>query len=399
MPPRPSAASLSTAPLSTEPLRPATPNATRHAAETLFAPPETLLAPPETLLAPLAAAQDALARLDAQAELISPTLQAGLTARLAYAEAAGLLAARGGFAHPLDLALRDAERLGRHDVWTRGQGGGQRGAHASGSRSAAATDGALTVWLDADEKITAALHLARLLRHLPLSENPLATPDAAQARLGPLQPAATPFNANRFAAWHTTHGPDPRRRAAKSPMLLRAADAAAAWMESGIADRPDAAQALAVAALLLRRAGTLRTIPLPVWAGWTALCAPQDPGALPRLRGDVAARLAPDGASWPEVFLHMTTEAARAGSRTLTRLRQAEANGTALAARQDRRSRLPDALALLLRHPTLTAPSLARHLAITPQAALRILGQFVATGVAAEITGRKSFQAFAAVSA
>jgi hypothetical protein len=29
------------------------------------------------------------------------------------AEAAGLLAARGGFADPLDLALRDAERIGR----------------------------------------------------------------------------------------------------------------------------------------------------------------------------------------------------------------------------------------------------------------------------------------------
>ena len=98
-------------------------------------------------------------------------------------------------------------------------------------------------------------------------------------------------------------------------------------MESGIADIPDSAQALAVAALLLKRMGTVEFIPLPFWAGWPGLCAPDDPGVLPRLRGDTAARLAPGGAVWPVVFLQLVAEAARAGSRILAALRQAEAAG------------------------------------------------------------------------
>jgi DUF1365 family protein len=95
------------------------------------------------------------------------------------------------------------------------------------------------------------------------------------------------------------------------------------------------------------------------------------------------------------VFLHLTTEAALAGSRILSALRRAEAAGMALAAGEDRRSRLPATLALLLRHPALTASALAALLAITPQAALRILIRVAAAGVAAEVTGRKSFRAFA----
>jgi predicted ArsR family transcriptional regulator len=89
-------------------------------------------------------------------------------------------------------------------------------------------------------------------------------------------------------------------------------------------------------------------------------------------------------------------EAARAGSRTLTALRQAADKAETLAADQHGRSRLPDVLEQLLRTPAVTAGSLARTLAITPQAALRILERLVAAGMATEVTGRKSFQAFAA---
>ena len=109
----------------------------------------------------------------------------------------------------------------------------------------------------------------------------------------------------------------------------------------------------------------------------------------------MAARLAgPAGASWPVVFLHMAAEAARAGVRMLAALRQAEQAGAALAAGPDRRSHRPAVLALLLRQPALTAPALARALAITPQAALRLLAPLAAAGVVAEVTGRKSFRAF-----
>jgi hypothetical protein len=342
----------------------------------------------ETLLGALAAAQDALARLDAQVELVSEDLRAGLIARLAYAEAAGLLAARGGLAHPLDLALRDNERLGRPELYARGM--------VRGRRSMPSEDSDHVPWLEMDDKVGGVLLLARLLQHLPAIDDPLAMVETAQARFGLLGSGGT-FDGGRFAAWHAAHWPD-GRRAVKRPALLRAAEAAAAWMESGIADIPDAAQALAVAALLLRRTGTLKIVPLPVWSCWTSLCAADEFAALPRLRGDVSARLAgPDGASWPVVFLYMTAESARAGMRILASLRRVEASGLELAAGQDRRSRLPAALSLLLRHPALTAPALARQLNITPQASLRILGQLAAAGVVAELTGRKSFRAFGVV--
>ena len=95
---------------------------------------------------------------------------------------------------------------------------------------------------------------------------------------------------------------------------------------------------------------------------------------LPRLCG-TAARLAPDGASWPLVFLHLIAESARAGSRIVSELRVAEAAGLAFAAGEDKRSRLPTTVDLLLRQPALTAPSLARRLDITPQAALRLFAR------------------------
>jgi hypothetical protein len=351
----------------------------------------SLRAAAATLLGPLAAAQDALARLDAQAGMVSPDLRDGLIARLAFAEAAGLLAARGGQAHALDLALRAAERIGRLELHVRRQVGGH--ALAASARGADAT------WLDRDAIVDGVLPLARLLQHLPAADDPLATAETAQTRLGPLAPGPwVPFDPDRFAAWRAMHWPDGRRRGDATPALLRAALAAGTWMEAGIADVPDAAQALATTALWLRRAGALKTIPLPVWAGWSGLCAQGDPAALPRLRGDVAARLVlPEVPLWPAVFLHLAAEAARTGARILAALRQAEAAGSALAEGQDKRSRLPQAVGLLLRHPALTATALARHLAVTPQAALRLLTRLEAAGVVAEITGRKSFQAFAIV--
>ncbi|MFL5280209.1 MAG: hypothetical protein ACJ8AW_04245 [Rhodopila sp.] len=71
----------------------------------------------DTLLAPLANAAAALARLDAAAEAASPAVQQGLIVRLTYAEAAGWLASQGITAHPVSLALRDRERLGRRKLW------------------------------------------------------------------------------------------------------------------------------------------------------------------------------------------------------------------------------------------------------------------------------------------
>src|SRR3954471_12217917 len=80
----------------------------------------------EALLAPLARAAAALARLDAAADAASPAVQQGLVARLAYAEAAGWLASQSITAHPVSLALRDRERVGRRELWLQHQALRQR---------------------------------------------------------------------------------------------------------------------------------------------------------------------------------------------------------------------------------------------------------------------------------
>jgi hypothetical protein len=326
----------------------------------------------ETLLGPLAAAAAALARLDGQAETASAAVRQGLISRLAYAEAAGWLASRGITVHPVSLILRAGERSGRRELWLQHQSLRRR-------RAAPARD-ADDAWLAADETITRGLALARLLGHLPAADNPLGECARAEAWLAPLAPAACPFDRGCFERWRDAHRPGARRPDPR-PALLRAADAARVWMESGTSDIPDAIQALAAAALLLKRMGAAAFIQLPLWASWAGLCAPDDPGVLPRLRSDSAARLAPDGAARPAVFLHLVAEAARAGTRVLATLRQAAAAGTALAAQKDKRSHLGLAVDALLRQPALTAP-------------LRLCAQLDEAGLVREMTGRGSFKAY-----
>ena len=125
----------------------------------------------DALLAPLATAAAALARLDAQAEAASPAVQQGLIARLTYAEAAGWLASQGITAHPVSLALRDRERVGRRELWLQ---------HKALRRTTPAWEED-DVWLAADEKIGRALTLARLLDRLLSADNPLVDHTRAEA--------------------------------------------------------------------------------------------------------------------------------------------------------------------------------------------------------------------------
>ena len=69
--------------------------------------------------------------------------------------------------------------------------------------------------------------------------------------------------------------------------------------------------------------------------------------------------------------------------------------GRGLAARSDKRSRLPDALDALLRAPVLTPKALAAQLRIAPQTATALLRTLQDKGVVREVTGRGSFRAFA----
>ena len=166
-------------------------------------------------------------------------------------------------------------------------------------------------------------------------------------------------------------------------------------MESGITDQPDALVALAIAALVLARGETLRTIPLPFWSAWPALGQPSDE-SLPRLRPAVARAICGmDRAPWPISFLAFAGEAARAASRDLDRLHAAAAAGRALGEGRDRRSRLPAAVDLVLARPVVTPRGLAEKLGITLQAANRILAGMVEGGVVREVTGRGRFRAFA----
>lgn len=67
-----------------------------------------------SMLKPLVTAQDALARLEAAAEVASPQVREGLLNRLTYREAAGHLAHHGKWVHPLDLAMRDLGLTGSY---------------------------------------------------------------------------------------------------------------------------------------------------------------------------------------------------------------------------------------------------------------------------------------------
>jgi hypothetical protein len=180
------------------------------------------------------------------------------------------------------------------------------------------------------------------------------------------------------------------------PPLLHAAHAAQSWMAAGITEPPAPAHALFAATGLVARAGVARAVFLPVWAAYPA-AGFGERDALPGLRSDAADRVAGWGrpVTWPFAFLHLVAEGARAGLRELDRLEAAAEAGRALAADRDTRSRLPDAIAALVRTPVLTPKALAVRLRVAPQTATALLRELQDKGVVREVTGRGSFRAFA----
>jgi hypothetical protein len=358
------------------------------------------------LLTALADAGDALARLDARVATAADAVRDGLLARLALTEAAGFLAHAHAWVHPLDLALRDAGLTAPAALAALGAG-------VRALPHTLAQPAGRLGWEDppfetlpaADQGVTDALALARLLRRLPGGgPHPFGSATATAATLTAL--GARRLDPGRLAAWWDAHAPaaPPRRRfgakrgegRAPRPPLLAGPVAARAWMESGITDQADPGQALLAAFGRLVRQAPVRSVFPPLWSAYPAVGF-GDRDALPTLRSDAIDRIAGWGGTvtWPVACLHLIAESARRGLYELDRLEAGAKQGRGALAGTDRRSRLPDALEALLRAPVLTPKALAAQLRIVPQTATALLRTLQAEGVVREVTGRGSFRAFA----
>lgn len=335
--------------------------------------------PAQDLLLPLAVAEDSLSRLDALAGAASPAVQAGLAARMALAEAAGWLAVEEIWVHPRDLALRDARLTGS----TAAALAGERLASVLPSTLREAE--AAPVEAPADAAIERALALARALRRLATLQtvDPLDSAESFAAALGPLGPARWPVAASvpvpDFAVWRGGF----LKSGEAEPALLAAAHAASRWMrEAGEAEpvRPAAVQALLVAAILAKRRGRLRHVPLPFWCAFTGRMGVRRPAL--------------QAAHWPVAFLADVAESARRGLSELDRLNAAASRAQALAAKERSHGQAGKAADIALRQPVLTAAGLAAELGATPQGALLIIKRLMAAGILREATGRSSFRAF-----
>ena len=224
-----------------------------------------------------------------------------------------------------------------------------------------------------DEVIASALRLARLWRRLAERRTwrPAADATAVRDTLG-LVGWSTTIDDATVEAWL-----DSARRRERGPALIRAGHGARDWMNRLGHTDPLATDGLFLAACLWRDAGFGRDISLPFWS------------APIQLHHRLALRV---GIEWLTGFLACIAAAARTAREELASLQRAEAAGTALA--RTTRSHLPRALDHVLRTPVVTARGLAEGLAITPQAALRLLRRLIGAGVVREATGRTAWRAF-----
>lgn len=334
---------------------PGRPRARRPAAEPDYGHP---------LLSPLARAQDAVARLEARAEMASAAVCEGLRARLSYLEAAGWLRCAHVWIHPQDLALRDSGITGSY------------AAAAVGDRlqgalpSTAAQESGFEI-PPSDILVNDALRLARLWRRIAelRSWRPLADAGSLRETLRSL--GCRTLDDAEIADWLATI-----RTLDRGPVLIRAGRAARDWLNRASIEPHNPAGFL-VAACLWREETAHRPIPLPFWS------APE------LYHHRLTLRI---GLDWMAQFLECVTAAALTGLRELARLLEAEKKRVDI--RATARSRLPDALDAVLRAPVVTADSLAKALRVTPRAALGLLQQLMAAGFMREATGRASWRAF-----
>ena len=320
------------------------------------------------LLAPLASAQDALTRLDAVASMCSQDVLEGLRARMAFKEAAGLLAYSHVWVHPIDLALRSSHHTSSYA--SASLKGDLRPALPNTIAAGSHLDG-----VPEDSLVDLALRYAGLWRRLGDLSTWFAGLDgelaALEETLGKL-------------GWHGEFDEnaqnwfDQVRKAAPSPALLQAGWAGRAWGNLP-GNRPDlTADGSFLAAATWKKKGHGRTIPLPFW------CAPNT------LHNKLSLKT---GLDWSLAWLEIVERAARLGLGELEFLRFTESRIEELPAKT-KRAKLPAALRFAIRQPVFTASSLARYVKITAPAASVLVNQMEEAGLIREATRRKSWRAF-----
>lgn len=317
------------------------------------------------LIGPLAAAAEAMARLDALVSVASPDVATGLRARMAYKEAAGWLGYSHVRIHERDLALRAS--------------------HHTSSYSAAALRGDVRPalpntmaggGLDAvpdDNLVNQALRLAQLWPRLAELKtwSPLADAQALKQTLGGMA-WSDDVALDDIEDWLASV-----KRRTDAPTLLRATAAARSWgnLPGGNPDlTPDG---MLLAAAVFKQAGGGRAVPLPFWSAPNAL------------HNKLSVQT---GVTWTAGFLDCVARAGRAGLDELNKLQTVEAKARDLG--RTARSKLPAALAFAIRTPVVTAKSLAAGIRMTPQAASVLVNQMVDMGVLLEATRRDSWRAF-----
>jgi hypothetical protein len=318
------------------------------------------------LLTPLARSQDAVARLEAKAEMASPAVAEGLRARMSYLEAAGWLRCAHVWIHPWDLALRDIGVTGSYAAAAAGE-------RLQGEMPSTVGHEAAFALAPSDIVVNEALQLARLWRRIAelRTWRPLA--DAATLRETLRSLGSRILEDAEIADWLAFV-----RTLDRGPVLIRAGRAARDWSNHAGIEPHNPAGFLLAACLWREKTPFPPAIPLPFWA------APEQQHHRLSLR---------IGLEWMAQFLECVTAAAMIGLRELARIQEAEQKGRLPGVTA--RSRLPDALDVVLRAPIVTSASLAEALDVTPQAATGLIRQLTAAGIIREATGRASWRAFA----
>jgi hypothetical protein len=320
------------------------------------------------LLAPVASAQAALSKLDAIASMCTKEVLEGLRARMAFKEAAGLLAYFHIWIHPLDLALRSSHHTS---------------SYASASlrgdlRPALPNTLSAGYHLDAapeDSHVDLAIRYAGLWRRLADFTTWFGGLDGD---LSVLAEALDRLGWHGKLDEHVQEWLEQVRKAAPSPALLQAGWAGRAW-----GNLPGNRPALSVEGSFLtaatwKKKGQGRVIPLPFWS------APNT------LHHKLSLKT---GMDWSLAWLEVVERAARLGLDELDMLRAAEGRIEELPP-QTKRAKLPMALRFAIRQPVFTASSLARHVKITAPAANTLVTQMENAGLIRETTKRKAWRAF-----